>query len=44
MTEIDMEQTERAPAPQARGGWFATGAGVAGALAMTSCCILPWCS
>jgi mercuric ion transport protein len=24
-----------------RTGWFATGAGVLGALAMTSCCILP---
>ncbi|MBB3710765.1 mercuric ion transport protein [Limimaricola variabilis] len=41
MTEIEIEQTDGAPAPQARGGWFATGAGMLGALAMTSCCILP---
>lgn len=27
--------------PEDRSGWLATGAGVIGALAMTSCCILP---
>ncbi len=39
-----MTQTETIPqdtAEKARGGWGATGAAVLGALAMTSCCILP---
>ncbi len=41
MTEIDIQQTDEVPASAARGGWLATGAGVLGAMAMTSCCILP---
>lgn len=39
-----MTQTEtiaRETTERARGGWGATGAAVLGALAMTSCCILP---
>ncbi|UWQ20091.1 mercuric transporter MerT family protein [Jannaschia sp. W003] len=36
------ERTTEAPRGRTDpGGWIATGAGVAGALAMTSCCILP---
>lgn len=35
--QIDVSPAE----PPDRAGWAATGAGVLGALAMTSCCILP---
>ncbi|QYX58315.1 MULTISPECIES: mercuric transporter MerT family protein [Roseobacteraceae] len=38
----EMTETERQAGDQPdRAGWAATGAGVLGALAMTSCCILP---
>lgn len=42
---MSKEMTDHTPATtdqhEDRSGWLATGAGVIGALAMTSCCILP---